>query len=61
MIIDSILTKRERDKTVVWGPASDVMTETGLSLLQTRDLVLATLFLARSDTLLRLGVCRSIL
>ena len=61
MIIDSILTKRERDKTVVWSPASDVMTETGLSLLQTRDLVLATLFLARSDTLLRLGVGKIIL
>ena len=45
---------------MVWGPASDVMTETGLSLLQTRDLVLATLFLARSDTLLRLGVSESI-
>ena len=60
MIIDSILTKRERDKTVVWSPASDVMTETGLSLLQTRDLVLATLFLARSDTLFRLGISRSI-
>ena len=37
----------------MWSPASDVMTETGLSLLQTRDLVLATLFLARSHTLLR--------
>ena len=61
MIIDPILTKRERDKTVVWSPASDVMTETGLSLLQTRDLVLATLFLARSHTLLRLGVGKIIL
>ena len=61
MIIDSILTKRERDKTVVWSPASDVMTETGLSLLQTRDLVLATLFLARSHTLLTLGVGKTIL